>query len=115
MNALKKAKIEKQYVKSGKPISPSSQKRIDDLIAAAKRRNGETQFNARVGDTVWCKFKDTSKGVVNPGTIIEINIDTATTTYRVLPDFSADYEWFIGEDFGKSIFTEEDLFDRYGI
>ena len=109
MSATKHKDIEKQYVKPGNPIAPSSQKYIDGLIANAKRRKGECQLDARVGDTVWCKFADTPKGVVNPGTIIRIEIDTSATVYTVLPDNSVDYKCFLGEDFGETIFTEDEV------
>ena len=100
--------LRKQYVRSGNQIADASQKYLGNLIANAKRRREENQLNAYVGDTVWCKFSDTPKGEVNPGTIIRIEIDGATTVYTVLPDNSTDYETFVNEDFGDLIFKEDD-------
>lgn len=100
--------LKKQYIRSGNPIAEASRKYLDDLVANAMRRREETQFNACVGDTVWCRFLDTPKGEVNPGTIIRIEIDSTTTVYTVLPDNSTDYETFVNEDFGELIFKEED-------
>lgn len=106
---MKAEDFKKEYIKPGNPIAKTSQKYIDDLIANAKRRRGERQIDARVGDTVWCRFSDSTDGVINPGIVIRIEIDSTMTVYTVLPDNSVDYECFTGEDFGKTIFNESEV------
>lgn len=98
--------LKKQYVKPGNPMAPLSQKCIDYILQSAKRRKSERQLDAVLGDTVWCIFRDTPKGAVNPGTIIRIEIDTELTVYTVLPDNVIEVERFSGADFGRTIFVE---------
>ena len=92
----------------GPPLSGALSLYMKSVMKNIEDRKGKPQVKAYVGDRVWCRFENSPKGVVNPGIVRTVEIGSLDTVYTVISENLYCYDTFTNEDFGETIFLDEE-------